>query len=67
MGAGVQRGAAPLSNFAYAGPLTEMVLMGNVGIQTGKRIEWDSERFEVTNLPDANRLLHREYREGWTL
>ena len=60
-------GAAPLSNFAYAGPLTEMVLMGNVGIQTGKRIEWDSERFEVTNLPDANRLLHREYREGWTL
>ena len=41
--------------------------MGNVGIQTGERIEWDSERFEVTNRQDANRLLHREYREGWTL
>jgi hypothetical protein len=60
-------GAAPLSNFAYAGPLTELVLMGNVAIQTRERIEWDSERFEVTNRQDANRLLHREYREGWTL
>ena len=60
-------GAAPLSNFGYAGPLTEMVLMGNIAIQTGKRIEWDSERFEITNLPDANLLLPREYRAGWTL
>jgi hypothetical protein len=60
-------GAAPLSNFAYSGPLTEMVLLGNVAVQAGKPIEWDSERFEITNLPDANRLLHREYREGWTL
>jgi predicted dehydrogenase len=60
-------GAAPLSNFAYAGPLTEMVLLGNVALQTGKAIDWDSDRFEITNLPDANRLLHREYREGWTL
>jgi predicted dehydrogenase len=60
-------GAAPLSNFSYAGPLTEMVLLGLVAIETGKSLEWDSEKFAITNLPDAKGLLHREYRAGWTL
>jgi predicted dehydrogenase len=60
-------GPAPLSNFSYAGPLTEMVLLGNIAIVTGKTLEWDSERFEFAEAPDANRLLEREYRQGWTL
>ena len=59
-----KRGPAPLSNFSYAGPLTEMVLLGNIALETGKALEWDSDRFEITNVPDANRLLHRQYREG---
>jgi predicted dehydrogenase len=60
-------GPAPLSNFSYAGPLTEMVLLGNVAVVTGKRLEWDSEKFSFTNAADANRLLEREYRKGWEL
>jgi predicted dehydrogenase len=60
-------GAAPLSNFSYAGPLTEMVLLGLAAIEAGKALEWDSEKFEIANVPEANRLLHREYRDGWTL
>jgi predicted dehydrogenase len=60
-------GPAPLSSFSYAGPLTEMVLLGNVAIVTGNTLEWDSEKFAFTNAADANKLLHREYREGWTL
>ncbi len=60
-------GAAPLSNFSYAGPLTEMVLLGNIAIITGKTLEWDSEKFAFANAPESNKLLHREYREGWSL
>ena len=63
-----QSGPLPLSNFSdYAGPLTEMILLGNIAIETQRRLEWDSQSFKITNDEEANRRLHREYREGWTL
>jgi len=57
------------SNFSVAGPLTEIVLLGNVAIQSGKnvRLEWDGPNLSVTNVPDANKLIRRAYRQGWTL
>ena len=56
------------ANFAdYAGPLTEMVLIGNLAIRTGKRVEWDAEKMRSTNVPEANQYVRREYRKGWTL
>ena len=60
-------GPNPGANFDYAGPLTETVLLGNVAIRTGEKLEWDAENFKITNLPDANKYLHRDYRKGWTL
>jgi predicted dehydrogenase len=60
-------GPAACANFEYAGPLTETVLLGNVAIRTGKRIEWDGPNMKITNIPEANELLGRKYREGWTL
>ncbi|MBS0261587.1 MAG: Gfo/Idh/MocA family oxidoreductase [Planctomycetes bacterium] len=58
---------AALCNFEHAGLLTEAVLLGNVAILAGKKIEWDGAAMKVTNLPAANQYLHREYRKGWTL
>lgn len=55
------------SNFGYAGPFTEAVLIGNLALRAGGRIEWDSAKMEVTNNPDANQFVAREYRKGWTL
>jgi len=56
------------ANFAdYAGPLTEMVLIGNLAIRTGKRVEWDAEKMRSTNVPEANQYVRRDYRKGWTL
>lgn len=52
--------------FSYSGPLTETVLLGNVAYRSGGRIEWDSKALRVTNRPEANALLHHEYREGWS-
>ena len=31
------------------------------------KLTWDGESMKVTNLPEANEFLHREYRKGWTL
>ena len=55
------------SNFAYAGPLTEAMLLGLVALRSGKKIEWDAKKMRVKNAPEANRFIHSEYRNGWTL
>ena len=63
----IKGGPAAMSNFDYAGRLTEMVLLGNVAIRAGKKIEWDAEKMQVTNAPETNRFVKREYRKGWAL
>jgi predicted dehydrogenase len=60
-------GPRAASNFDCAGPLTETVLLGNVAIRAQQRIEWDPVEMKVTNVPDANVWLRREYRAGWAL
>jgi predicted dehydrogenase len=61
-------GAPPRSNFGFAGPLTEAVLLGSVCVRNGgDQLDWDSENLKITNDPDANQFLHYEYRKGWSL
>ena len=55
------------SNFDYAGPMTEAMLLGLVALRTGEKIEWDAKKMRVINLPEANKLVRREYRKGWVL
>ncbi|HEV2392062.1 MAG TPA: Gfo/Idh/MocA family oxidoreductase [Verrucomicrobiae bacterium] len=62
------------SNFDWAGPLAESVLLGNVALRVQLREEltlyrlfWDSANLKVANLDDANKFVRREYREGWSL
>ena len=57
----------PFSRFEIGGSLTEMLLLGNVALLAGKPIEYDPIAGKVVNDADANQLLHREYRPGWTL
>jgi predicted dehydrogenase len=56
-----------MSNFDYAARLTETVLLGNVAIYAGQKIEWDAQNMRVKNVPEANAVLKREYRKGWVL
>lgn len=60
-------GPKPLSSFDYAGPLTEMVLLGNLAVRLGKKIEWNAEALKAANAPEADELIQREYRKGWKL
>jgi predicted dehydrogenase len=55
------------ADFAYAGPLTELCLLGNVAKRADTRLEWDAAAMKITNVPEANRHLRTEYRTGWTL
>jgi predicted dehydrogenase len=62
------------SDFEWAGPLTETVLLGNIAIRNevkekmgGQTMLWDAEKFSFTNMPEADQFLHCEYRKGWSL
>ncbi|GAF97172.1 unnamed protein product, partial [marine sediment metagenome] len=55
------------SAFDYAGPLTEVVLLGNLAIRTGEKLYWDGPNMKCTNVPRANEYVHHQYRQGWTL
>jgi predicted dehydrogenase len=56
------------SNFDFSGPLSEMVLMGNLAVRyPDRRLLWDGEQMKVTNDPAADAYVRRTYRKGWTL
>jgi len=65
--AACKTGTQPCASFAYSAPLTEMVLLGNVALQSGTPIEWDARKMQVTGAPEAKRFIRGEYREGWSL
>jgi predicted dehydrogenase len=55
------------ADFAYAGPLTEACLLGNIAKRVERRIVWDHENLRITNFNDANKYIRTEYRKGWSL
>ncbi len=62
------------SNFDFAGPLAESVLLGNVALRvqlrddlTLRKLLWDSAALKFTNLDEANQFVRNEYRAGWSL
>lgn len=58
-----------MSNFGYAGRLTETILVGNLALRAGEgqRIEWDAKTLSSSNVPAVNEFVQREYREGWEI
>jgi hypothetical protein len=56
-----------MSNFGYAGRLTETILVGNLAMRAGEgqRIQWDAKTLTSPNVPDVNQYVQREYRSGW--
>jgi predicted dehydrogenase len=65
--AAIKGGPPALSNFNYAGLLTETILLGNVALRAGKKLEWDGIRLRASNCPEADQYIKREYRKGWEL
>ncbi len=56
----------PSAPFAYAGPLTETVLLGGVASRFPQTtLEWDATALAFTNVKAANAFVRRPYRAGW--
>ncbi len=59
-------GQAAFCNFVdFAAPLTEVMLLGNLALRTGQKIEWDAQAMRAKGHPQADELIRREYRKGW--
>ncbi len=61
--------ATSSSPIEYAAQLTETMLLGIVALRTGqgRKLIYDGAKMEVTNIPQANQYLTREYRAGWAI
>jgi predicted dehydrogenase len=62
------------SNFEASGPMAEVVLLGNIAVrmsqqlyEKGLKLYYDGPNMRITNMPEANNYIRREYRKGWTL
>jgi hypothetical protein len=54
-------------DFEYSGNMIEQLLLGLVAYRVGKKLDYDGAAGRVTNRPEVNDLLRRQYRPGWTL
>ena len=63
----IKTGGTTTCNFDYSGALTEAVLLGVVSYRSGEALQWDATNLRVTNSSRAQQLIHKEYRQGWTL
>ena len=53
-------GPKPMSNFDYAGPLTDILLLGVLALRMPyRRLHWDSLNMKVTNAPELSVCSHR--------
>jgi len=60
--------AKPGANFEFSAVVTEALLLGNVALRhPGKKLQWDGPGLKITNVPEANALLHYPYRAGWQI
>ncbi len=60
-------GAPTTCNFEYAGRITEANHLGNVAFRLGKKLQWNANQLKATNAPEADPIIRREYRKGWSL
>lgn len=61
-------GPASYGDFTLAGPISEAVNLAAISLRLGgKRLLWDAAAAKITNAPEVNRFLTREYRPGWEI
>jgi predicted dehydrogenase len=65
----IKEGKPAMSNIPnYAGPLTEMVLAGNLGVRAGgKKVEWDGKAMKSKNCPELDAYIRPTYRKGYDM
>lgn len=58
-----------VSNFpGYAGPLSETILLGNLAVWSGKKVEWDAEKMIAAGADEkVQRMIRHEYENGYSI
>ena len=53
-----------MSNFEYAGPLSEIIVLGDIALMHPNRtLEWDAKNMQITNDEQANNSLYMRHDE----
>lgn len=60
-----RRPADARAGFAYSGPFTEALLVGNLAVRLQKPVVWDAVNLRATNAPEAEPLIRKVYRAGF--
>jgi hypothetical protein len=61
-------GPATYGDFLLASPISDAFNLGAVSLRLGgRKILFDPTKVQISNLPEANKYLTREYRPGWEL
>jgi len=55
------------AGFWYSGPFTEALLVGNLAVRLGRRVEWNAETMRSPNVPEADNYITKFYRAGWAI
>lgn len=56
------------SHFDYAVPLVEAAHLGMIAVRLpGKKLTWDSAALKFPGADDATALVHKKYRDGWSV
>ncbi len=66
----IKEGRKAKNDFEISSKLTEIMLLTNIAVlsqQMNTTLEYDAEKMQITNLPEANQFFKSEYREGWSL
>ena len=58
-----------VSNFPdYAGPLSETILLGNLAVWSGKKVNWDAEKMIAEGADEkVQRMIRHEYENGYSI
>ena len=62
---GIRSGSQCPGNFREAWPITEAVNLYAASLRAGRMLKYDATNMKITNVPEANKYLSREYRKGW--
>ena len=60
-------GETATCEFAWAGPLSEIVLLGNIAIRIGQTLNWNGPKMKFINNSQADQFLKEAYRSGWSI
>jgi hypothetical protein len=61
----VKSGKQYPGNFVEAEHITEAVNLYAAALRSRKMLKYDAASLTITNVPEANKYLSREYRSGW--